>query len=93
MATWAVQDAKARFSEILDIAEKKGPQMITRRGVETAVLCPIDEWKRIHRPEPPQAPKRVLTTQEFLELLRSSPDFEIPDRHAARPSARRKKHG
>jgi antitoxin Phd len=91
MATWAVQDAKARFSEVLDLAEKKGPQIITRRGVETAVLCPIEEWKRIHRPTPVQAPKKVLTNQEFLELLRSGPDFEIPDRHAERLAARRRR--
>jgi len=33
MATWQTQEAKARFSELLDAAEKKGPQVITRRGV------------------------------------------------------------
>lgn len=93
MGTWAVQDAKARFSEILDIAHKKGPQIITRRGVETAVLCPIEEWKRIHRPTPPQPPKRMLSNEEFLALLRSGPDFEIPDRHAERLAGRRRRHG
>lgn len=91
MATWAVQDAKAKFSEILDIATKKGPQIITRRGVETAVLCPIEEWRRIHRPTPPQAPRHTLTTQEFLKLLRSGPDVEIPDRHAERRTVRRRR--
>ena len=44
---WQVYDAKARFSELLDTALKDGPQMVTRRGVETAVLVPIDEWKRL----------------------------------------------
>jgi len=44
---WQVYDAKARFSELLDAALKDGPQVITRRGVETAVLVPIDEWKRL----------------------------------------------
>ncbi len=41
MASWQVQDAKARFSEFLDAMLKKGPQVVTRRGVETAVLVPI----------------------------------------------------
>jgi prevent-host-death family protein len=91
MAIWAVQDAKARFSEILNIATERGPQIITRRGVETAVLCPIDEWKRIHRPTPVQSPKKVLTSEEFLQLLRSGPDFEIPDRHAERAAAKRRR--
>jgi len=43
--TWQVYDAKARFSEFLDATLKDGPQILTRRGVETAVLVPIDEWK------------------------------------------------
>jgi prevent-host-death family protein len=47
---WQVYDAKARFSEFLDTALKDGPQIVTRRGVETAVLVPIDEWKHLkHR--------------------------------------------
>ena len=44
---WPVYDAKARFSELLDVTLKEGPQVVTRRGVETAVLVPIDEWKRL----------------------------------------------
>jgi antitoxin Phd len=44
---WPVYDAKARFSELLDAALKDGPQIVSRRGVETAVLVPIDEWKRL----------------------------------------------
>jgi prevent-host-death family protein len=46
--TWPVADAKARFSELLDAAEKQGPQTISRRGVETAVIVPIAEWKRLN---------------------------------------------
>ena len=45
--TWPVYDAKARFSELLDAALNEGPQIVTRRGVETAVLVPIDEWKHL----------------------------------------------
>jgi antitoxin Phd len=44
---WQVYDAKARFSEFLDTTLKDGPQVVTRRGVETAVLVSIDEWKRL----------------------------------------------
>lgn len=44
---WPVQDAKARFSELLDASLKDGPQIISRRGVETAVLVPVGEWRRI----------------------------------------------
>jgi len=44
---WQVYDAKARFSEFLDASLKQGPQIITKRGVEAAVLISIDEWKRL----------------------------------------------
>jgi hypothetical protein len=36
MQIWPVQDAKARFSELLDTCLKDGPQMVARRGAETA---------------------------------------------------------
>ncbi|HEX9110965.1 MAG TPA: type II toxin-antitoxin system Phd/YefM family antitoxin [Terriglobales bacterium] len=49
MASWQVQDAKARFSEFLNATIKKGPQIVTRRGIETAVLVPIEEWNRLQR--------------------------------------------
>ena len=47
MNSWQVQDAKARFSELLDTTLKKGPQVVTRRGIAAAVLVPIDEWERM----------------------------------------------
>ena len=37
MDSWQVQEAKAWFSEFLDAAIKKGPQVVTRRGIEAAV--------------------------------------------------------
>lgn len=47
MASWQAHDAKARFSELLETALKDGPQIVTRRGVEAAVLVPIEEWNRL----------------------------------------------
>jgi prevent-host-death family protein len=47
-SSWPVQNAKARFSEMLDVCIAEGPQTITRRGVEAAVLVPIAEWKRLN---------------------------------------------
>ena len=43
---WQVQDAKARFSEFLEASITDGPQIVTKRGVETAVLIPIEQWRR-----------------------------------------------
>jgi prevent-host-death family protein len=47
MKTWPVQDAKARFSEMLDACLTKGPQLVTRRGVDAAVLVPAAQWQRL----------------------------------------------
>ncbi len=65
---WQLQEAKARFSEFLDTALRKGPQIVTRRGVETAVLVPIDEWKRLQG-----APR--LTLKDVL--LAPEPKFDL----------------
>ena len=43
MKTWSVQDAKARFSEFLEACIVEGPQMVSKRGVEVAVLAPVEE--------------------------------------------------
>lgn len=47
MTNWPVQDAKARFSELLNACISEGPQVVTRRGTETAVLVSIAQWKRL----------------------------------------------
>lgn len=44
--TWQVKEARAQFSALLEASVKEGPQVVTKRGVETAVLLPIDEWRR-----------------------------------------------
>jgi len=48
MKSWPVQDAKARFSEFLKASLTEGPQVVTLRGVETAVLVPMQAWRSLH---------------------------------------------
>jgi prevent-host-death family protein len=45
-ATWAVAEAKARFSELMERALTDGPQTITRKGKPTVVVVSDDEWQR-----------------------------------------------
>jgi prevent-host-death family protein len=47
MKSWPVQDAKARFSELLETCLRDGPQLVTRRGEEAAVLVPAAQWQRL----------------------------------------------
>ncbi|MFP3945229.1 MAG: type II toxin-antitoxin system Phd/YefM family antitoxin [Alphaproteobacteria bacterium] len=42
---WPVQDAKARFSEFLNAALADGPQFVTRRGKDAAVLLSVEAWE------------------------------------------------
>jgi antitoxin Phd len=63
MHTWPVQDAKARFSEFLDRCLTEGPQIVTKRGTQTAVLIPVDEWHRLQEAARPSL-KDLLLSKE-----------------------------
>ena len=69
MASWQVQDAKARFSEFLDATIKKGPQVVTRRGIETAVLVPIEEWNRLQKAARPGLKEWLLAPEPRFDDL------------------------
>ena len=69
MSSWQVQDAKARFSEFLNATIKKGPQVVTRRGVETAVLVPIEEWRRLQQASRPTLKSLLLEPGARFEKL------------------------
>lgn len=45
--TWQLQDAKSRLSEVVEEALNHGPQVITKRGVETAVILSYAEYRRL----------------------------------------------
>ena len=47
MHTWPVQDAKARFSELLETSLSEGPQLVTKHGKAAAVLVPIRQWNAL----------------------------------------------
>jgi antitoxin Phd len=63
MQSWPVQDAKARFSEFLEKCLSDGPQMVTKRGAEAAVLVPADEWRRLQAAAQPSLKELLLWPQ------------------------------
>jgi prevent-host-death family protein len=69
MTKWQLQDAKARFSELIEDTLSKGPQMVTRRGIDTAVVVSADEWCRLNY-------QKRLTWKEVL--LGDGPACELP---------------
>ena len=73
MPNWSVQDAIARFSELLETCLKEGPQVVTKRGAEMAVLVPLAEWRRLQAGARPDLKDLLLAAEPRFEL-------EIPPR-------------
>ena len=82
---WQVQEAKARFSEMLETSLTEGPQIVTKRGVETAVLVPIEQWRRMERMAKPSLKDLLLAPEPRTDTLtpprpkfrrRAAPRFE-----------------
>jgi prevent-host-death family protein len=74
MKAWPVQDAKARFSELLVACEREGPQLVTKRGVKAAVLVPFEEWRRLSAELRPTLKDLLLSDEARFD------DLEIPPR-------------
>jgi antitoxin Phd len=69
MAKWQLQDAKSRFSELIDDTLEKGPQVVTRRGIDTAVVVSIEQWDKLRG-------KKQRNWKDVL--LGEGPRFTIP---------------
>ena len=69
MHTWPVQDAKARFREFLDACLLEGPQMVTKRGAEAAVLVPVQEWRRLQSAARPSLKQLLLSDVARADLV------------------------
>ena len=72
MSRWPVQDAKARFSEMLDTCLQHGPQTVSKRGVDAAVLVPIEQWRRLQAARP--------TLKQLLLAPEPRADIPVPPR-------------
>lgn len=68
MKAWSVQDAKARFSEFLETCLSEGPQVVTRRGTEAAVLVPLPDWQRLQQSARPTLKQLLLAATPRAEL-------------------------
>src|SRR3546814_8167375 len=67
---WKLEDAKARFSEVVRRAQSEGPQRVTVRGREAVVVISVDELDRLL---PKNAGKRSEEhTSELQSLMRIS---------------------
>lgn len=62
-SSWKLEDAKARFSELVRRAHDEGPQAVTVRGRRAVVIVDADEYERLATPKP------KLPLVEFLESV------------------------
>ena len=69
MTVWPVQHAKARFSELLDACQREGPQVVSRRGTEAAVLVPIEQWRRLQASARPSLKQLLLDPDALANEL------------------------
>ena len=69
MKIWPVQDAKARFSELLETCQREGPQLVTKRGADAAVLVPMDEWERLQQMRRPTLKELLLSESGPRDLI------------------------
>jgi len=66
---WRLQDAEARFSELVRQAREKGPQRVTVHGKDAVVVVDADEWDRIKKP---------VSGRDLVEALANSPLKDVP---------------
>jgi prevent-host-death family protein len=59
---WQLQEAKNKFSNLVEIAKNEGPQLITKNGKDTVVILSIDEYKKLVKPK-----------TNLVEFIRQSP--------------------
>ena len=50
-SAWQLQDAKSKFSELVESALSKGPQLVTKRGINSVVVISMEEFNRLKKPK------------------------------------------
>ena len=73
MAQWALQDAKNRFSAVVDAALAGEPQEVTRRGKKAVVVLSVEDYDRLRSNPPEPAPSFI----EHLLAIPDGGDFEF----------------
>jgi len=73
MTEWPLQDAKNRFSALVNAALAGEPQHVTRRGEPAVVVLAVDEYERLLRMERADAP---TFAELLLEIPQDDEEFE-----------------
>jgi prevent-host-death family protein len=65
---WQLQEAKSKFSEVVEEAMKHGPQVVTRRGRETVIVIAFEEYQKL-----------VLNQQKLSAFFHESPLADVAE--------------
>jgi len=49
--TWQLQEAKNKFSKLVEKAQHEGPQFVTKHGKESVVVLSVEEYQKIVSPK------------------------------------------
>jgi prevent-host-death family protein len=49
--TWQLQEAKNKFSKLVEKAQRDGPQIVTKHGKESVVVLSVEDYKKIVKPK------------------------------------------
>jgi len=72
MHTWQLQEAKSRFSELVDLTLSEGPQLVTRRGQDAVVILSAKDYRRMRGGAPSLLATLLNAPRgEALDLARS----------------------
>lgn len=63
---WSLQDAKNKFSQMVKEAQKIGPQVVTKRGIETVIVISMNDYKKLTKPK-----------TNLVEFFKKSPLYGI----------------
>jgi len=59
---WSLHDAKNKFSQMVKEAQETGPQVVTKRGIETVIVISMNDYKKLTKPK-----------TNLVEFFRKSP--------------------
>jgi prevent-host-death family protein len=74
MTQWALQDAKSRFSAVVDAALAGEPQQVTRRGKPAVVVLSVREYERLCKQPPEEIPSFI---EHLLAIPNGGDEFEF----------------
>ena len=66
--SWQLQDAKNKFSNLVEKAKNNGPQIVTKHGEETVVVLSISDYRKLVKPQ-----------QNIIDFFQKSPiaDYDL----------------